>query len=330
MSRAVSHEMRGMVVACRVSPALGPPFSEPSACQTALRRRVYNPQRLSRQRDSSDLCTILVVDDAPEVRELVTQACTKTEWIVEFLPNLAAATAVIERGRGDLLITGLTTTSSEDVATLRDLRCVHPALRMIVLTQEQGPESALTALRGHAFSYFAAPFSADGLQQAVEHALAERHWEDGLELLSDSPTWITVRAKCRRLTADRLLRFVEELSVDLSEVERTSTATAFREILLNAMEHGGEFQPDRSVEITRIKTPTMIMYLVRDPGEGFDFAELPHAAISSPDDPVRHVLHRAAQGMRAGGFGLLLAQGLVDEMLHNAQGNEAILVKYLK
>ena len=55
----------------------------------------------------------------------------------------------------------------------------------------------------------------------------------------------------------------------------------------------------------------MLMYLLRDPGPGFDFTNLPHAAVSSPE-----------HGMRAGGFGLLVAGGLVDELVHNSTGNE--------
>ena len=33
--------------------------------------------------------------------------------------------------------------------------------------------------------------------------------------------------------------------------------------------------------------------------------------------------------MRAGGFGLLLAAGTVDELIYSEIGNEVILIKYL-
>jgi anti-sigma regulatory factor (Ser/Thr protein kinase) len=33
--------------------------------------------------------------------------------------------------------------------------------------------------------------------------------------------------------------------------------------------------------------------------------------------------------MRAGGYGLLLASGTVDELIYNEIGNEAVLIKYL-
>ena len=33
--------------------------------------------------------------------------------------------------------------------------------------------------------------------------------------------------------------------------------------------------------------------------------------------------------MRPGGYGILLAQKLVDELIYNEDGNEVLLVKYL-
>jgi hypothetical protein len=33
--------------------------------------------------------------------------------------------------------------------------------------------------------------------------------------------------------------------------------------------------------------------------------------------------------MRAGGFGLLLASGTVDELIYNEIGNEVLLIKYV-
>jgi anti-sigma regulatory factor (Ser/Thr protein kinase) len=190
-------------------------------------------------------------------------------------------------------------------------------------------QEACDTLKEHAFSYFTKPVAAEEIRAMVERAIAEPDWDDGIEVLSDKPDWISVRASCRQLTADRLLNFLDELSVDLSEDDRENTGAAFREILMNAIEYGGRFDPAKRVEITRVRTAGMLMYLVRDPGPGFDVTSLPHAAVSSPDDPERHIEYRNEHGMRPGGFGLLVARGLVDELVHNSKGNEAVLIKYL-
>jgi anti-sigma regulatory factor (Ser/Thr protein kinase) len=72
--------------------------------------------------------------------------------------------------------------------------------------------------------------------------------------------------------------------------------------------------------------PEKIAITIRDTGPGFDPANLPHAA--HPDDPVGHMMVRETLGLREGGFGILMSQGLVDEMSYNETGNEVRLVKY--
>jgi anti-sigma regulatory factor (Ser/Thr protein kinase) len=38
---------------------------------------------------------------------------------------------------------------------------------------------------------------------------------------------------------------------------------------------------------------------------------------------------REEQGLRSGGFGILLAMKLVDELIYDEKGNDVVLVKYL-
>ena len=69
---------------------------------------------------------------------------------------------------------------------------------------------------------------------------------------------------------------------------------------------------------------------MRDPGAGFRRESLSHAASANPsDDPLAHIAEREEDGMRAGGYGLLLASGTVDELIFSEIGNEVLLIKYL-
>ena len=38
--------------------------------------------------------------------------------------------------------------------------------------------------------------------------------------------------------------------------------------------------------------------------------------------------YRTARGMRPGGFGLLIAKRMVDEVIYNEVGNEVLLIKH--
>jgi anti-sigma regulatory factor (Ser/Thr protein kinase) len=101
-------------------------------------------------------------------------------------------------------------------------------------------------------------------------------------------------------------------------------------MLLNAIEHGGHFDPTQFVEISYLRAEHAVVCRVKDPGEGFSMQEIQHAAVSNPpDEPLRHQMFRDASGIRPGGFGLLITRSLVDELLHSERGNEVLLIKYL-
>jgi len=105
--------------------------------------------------------------------------------------------------------------------------------------------------------------------------------------------------------------------------------TAFREVLLNAIEHGAGFDSDLTVEVAALRTQRSIVYYFRDPGPGFNRERLPHAAGSNTiENPIAHIEYREAHGMRPGGFGIMLTKQLVDEVIYNEIGNEVLLIKH--
>jgi anti-sigma regulatory factor (Ser/Thr protein kinase) len=53
------------------------------------------------------------------------------------------------------------------------------------------------------------------------------------------------------------------------------------------------------------------------------------AAGTSGEDPAAHIMQREAEGMRPGGYGLLLAGGTADELIYSEVGNEVLLIKYV-
>ena len=138
-------------------------------------------------------------------------------------------------------------------------------------------------------------------------------------------------ARCDSVTADRLVQFLQGVREPvLPQADRDAVVHAFREILRNAMEHGCKFDPTQHVEISFLRTRRAVVCRIKDPGQGFSLEELRHAAINSPaGDLISHTLVREEQGLRPGGFGLMMAKKLVDELIYNEQGNDVLLIKYL-
>ena len=142
---------------------------------------------------------------------------------------------------------------------------------------------------------------------------------------------ISLTVSCRHLTAERLVHFMNEHRRDLPDDDRQSLMTAFREVLMNAMEHGAGFDPEKVITVTAIRTDRAIVYYFRDPGTGFTAAQLDRSALSNPEgEPFAHLEHRAEMGIRPGGFGILVARQIVDEMFYSERGNEVLLIKRLE
>jgi len=272
----------------------------------------------------------LVVDPEPEVNTVLGKVLQPSAWDVVHAPDNRAVLHMAEAKPYDLIVTAAKTTAREDVDLLRKIRRVRPHIRLIILTDESTPEDVIASMRERAFSYFSKPFSIASLTEMVRDATQGPCWDDGIEVVSATAEWISVIARCERKTADRLVHFFREIS-DLPEPEGDQVATAFREMLLNAIEHGGNFDPSQYVEICYVRTQKMVMCRIKDPGEGFTLDELHHAAVNNPSyDPIRHAHFREAQGLRPGGYGLMIARHFVDELVYGEKGNEVLLIKYLQ
>jgi len=272
----------------------------------------------------------LVVDSGPEVNDLIDEVLTSEGWSIQrVLDNQAALSFAVEPF--DLIITGAKTLGPEDLELLRKIRRVRPHQRLIILTEQWTPGDVIAAMREGAFSYLSAPFERHSIVELVRQALDSPCWDDGIEILSATPAWVSLMARCDRVTADRLVQFLRGVrEPDLPEPDRENVIYAFREILLNAMEHGCKFDPSQYVEISFLRTRRAVACRVKDPGEGFSLEEVRHAAINSPaGDFFSHIAVREEQGLRPGGFGVMMAKRLVDELIYNEQGNDVLLVKYL-
>ena len=217
----------------------------------------------------------------------------------------------------------------DGLTLLGRIQAIRPGARVVVMTAFNRPDRVAGSLRGQAAGYVSKPFSKERLMESLDEALAWRMEPDDIEVLSDQPNWIAVRTRCKLETAHRLTQFFHELPADLNDAQRDLAATAFRELLINAIEHGGHLDPQQKVELHFIRTERSIVYYVRDPGQGFAMDRLPHAAISHPGSPLTHTRLREEMGIRPGGFGLLLLKSFADELLYNAKGNEVILIKHL-
>jgi len=230
----------------------------------------------------------------------------------------------------DVVITDPDTPVPDDLALVEELRASRPGLRAIVLAPTAAPAEIIAAVRSRVFACFLTPFDVPEIAAMTKRAIEAADWRDGIVVQSGLPKWVTLTVTCQHLTAERLIRFMTEYRRDMAEEDRDNLIAAFREMLMNAMEHGAGFDPEKVVTVTAIRTERAIVYHFRDPGAGFTAAQLERSALANGDgDPIAHLERRAGMGLRPGGFGILVTRKIVDEMFYNERGNEVLLVKRL-
>jgi DNA-binding response OmpR family regulator len=273
---------------------------------------------------------ILIVDDDRDLHQLLVAALAAPGRAIDSAYDGMEGWGFVEATPYDLVLTDVNMPRLDGLALLARIRRLRPGTKVLVMTVANTPESVIQAIRDQAFAYFSKPFTLDAVEEMVEEALAAAPSENDIEVLSARPNWLELRLRCKADTADRILHFLQEMHIGLAPAEEQAIAMAFRELLFNAIEHGGEFDPQKTVTITYVRTEKAVLYLVRDPGKGFSLEKLPHAAVSNPlDSPAAHVEVRNRLGLRPGGFGIFMTRELVDELIYNEAGNEVLLIKYL-
>jgi anti-sigma regulatory factor (Ser/Thr protein kinase) len=272
--------------------------------------------------------TVLVVgcSDSPVTSVVST---VLSSWKLQRARDNDEALALVEKSAFDLVIADQASSGQEDIELLRKVRLVRPHTRLIIVADRSTPADVIAAIRAGAFSYFTRPLSTQAMEEVLQLAMESPAWDEAIEMLSGTDAWIRLSVHCDVSAANRLQQFVRAF-LNLPEADEDKVAIASREMLLNAMEHGGKFDPQRRIEIAYLRARHVVLIRIKDPGEGFSLEKSLDTAANNPqDDPLRHQKHREAQGIRPGGYGILLAKNLVDELFYGEKGNDVLLIKYI-
>lgn len=196
---------------------------------------------------------------------------------------------------------------------------------VVMVTARDQHEDRVHGLRVGADEYLTKPFTQEQLRTAVERVRARR------DELKRSGASGEVRFQLQSDTQhlEELNHLLAALSLfsGLPQEQIHQLTTAVREMGTNAIEWGHRHHVDRIVTATyRIESEKLVI-IIRDTGPGFDPKQVPHAA--RPDDPIGHFMVRQSLGLRDGGFGIMIARGLVDDLKYNDAGNEVTLTKRL-
>lgn len=280
------------------------------------------------------MAQILLVEDERVTRHRIQKTLEDGGYHVASVANGNDALQKLNETDFDLVLLDIwmPEMSGLDVmARINELQHDGSPPKVVVMTADDTPQTVLDAARHEAYQFLPKPVDPDALLEIVEKAIQKTERLPPIRVLSAMRHWVELAVPCDRDVVERIQSFLSHLDADLDPKAREAIGRVFREMLLNAIEWGGKLDPAREVRVTYLRAKKMILYRIADPGEGFQFEDLDHAAVANPEEnPMGHIESRMEKGMRPGGFGILMSQELADELLYNEARNEVVFVKYLE
>jgi CheY-like chemotaxis protein/anti-sigma regulatory factor (Ser/Thr protein kinase) len=272
---------------------------------------------------------VLIVDDDDATRKGLSTLLSNAGFTCETANDGAEAIQKIDAHDFGVVLLDIRLPGIGGLDVLTHCTAKPRPSKIIVMTGVDITDTALSALRGQAYDFFSKPIDPPRLVDTVRRALATARDVPGIDVLSARPEWVELLVPCTREAVDRIQSFLQHLDADLPDDVRDSVGLAFRELLLNGIEWGGHLNPAQKVRVACLRARRMLLYRIADPGTGFTFDELSHAAVNNAPDAIAHDAVREEKGIRPGGFGLVLVRAMADELIYNERRNEVLFVKYL-
>jgi DNA-binding response OmpR family regulator len=115
---------------------------------------------------------ILVVDDEPEVRQLMEHFLTERGYEVRIAENGRLALAALDTFMADVVLLDMHMPEMDGLETLKRLAVRSPSLPVIMVTVNEDVETTTHLLQMGAADYVPKPFNLDYLEQAINIQLS--------------------------------------------------------------------------------------------------------------------------------------------------------------
>lgn len=271
------------------------------------------------------MATALIVEDHPDQADMVARILR-----IHDMEPVVAGTGMtgLELARTlapDVVLLDLMLPDINGFEVCRRLRTDRSTMLtpIVMLTALNDADNRVRGFRVGANAYVTKPYGIAELFRAIEAARAWRREMERSNLQGEIHIELNSEITLLNDLNDFLLHLCRETPFTNEQVLHLRQAVL--EMAQNAIEWGNKHQSERLVAIRYRVYSDRVEIVVRDQGTGFDRNHLPHAA--APGDPFTHLDVRDKLGLRAGGFGLMICKGMVDELTYNDAGNEVTLLK---
>ncbi len=269
---------------------------------------------------------VLVVDDERDANDILAHLVRARGFEPIQVYSGQEALTEVSRRRPDVILLNLSLPDINGFEVCDRLKRDRETnlIPVVMVTAHHDAKERAAGVRVGANGYLIKPFTPEQLHAALDEAIQwhDEHQGRGTtgEINFDVRSEQAYLAQVSDMLADLFAH------TPLTERHIKDLKQAILEMGGNAIEWGHRKNAELVLRITYRIDRNAVTLIIQDQGPGFDPSNIPHAA--SEEDPIRHLELRNELGIREGGFGLMLARGLVDKFWHNERGNQVTMVKY--
>lgn len=149
--------------------------------------------------------TVLIVDDEPDIRELLDITLSRMGLVTHSAATLAEAISKTDELRPDLCLTDMKLPDGNGISLVEHIQAEHPQIPVAMITAHGSVETAITALKAGAFDFINKPIALDNLRNLVSTALQldgdTRTTDEAVDqdLIGQAPAIQTLRKQIAKL-----------------------------------------------------------------------------------------------------------------------------------
>ena len=160
---------------------------------------------------------VLIIDDEPDIRELLEITLARMNLITYTAKDVASALKLIDEKEFDLCLTDMHLPDGTGMEVLSHIQNNHPSLPVAVITAFGNMEMAIDSLKLGAFDFISKPVDLQRLRQIVENALKlnqtpdkdiEHDSADYDAMLGQSDVMLALKQKIKKLSRSQAPVFI--------------------------------------------------------------------------------------------------------------------------
>ena len=115
--------------------------------------------------------TVLILEDEPDIRELIAITLSSSKVQCELCSHVGDALSVLKKSKPDFVLTDLKLPDGTGLDLLKESRALYPDVAVAVITAFADTDSAIEALRLGAVDYLKKPIDTTALRTLVKQQL---------------------------------------------------------------------------------------------------------------------------------------------------------------